>query len=71
MGSVNTIEGAIGPTLMLQLPVEGLQVAAVVDTASNSIISRPMLHKAPLAIPRPRQAYSLVVYLYMGKRENP
>ena len=42
---VNTIEGAVGPTLMLELSVEGLQVAAVVDTASNSsIISRPMLH---------------------------
>ena len=31
---------------MLELLVERLQVAAVVDTASNSIItSRPMLHR--------------------------
>ena len=45
VGTVNTIEGAIGPALTLELHVEGLQVAAVVDTASNStIISRPMLH---------------------------
>ena len=45
VGSVNAIEGAVGPTLMLEPLVEGLQVAAVVDTASNStIISRPMLH---------------------------
>lgn len=35
----------MGPTLMLELCVEGVQVPAVVDTASNSsIISRPMLH---------------------------
>ena len=46
VGTVNAIEGAVGPTLMLELFVEGLQVAAVVDTASNStIISRPMLHR--------------------------
>ena len=42
---MNAIEGAAGPTLMLELLVEGLQVAAVFDTASNStIIPRPMLH---------------------------
>ena len=41
VGKVNSIEGAVGPILMLEL----LQVAAVVNTASNStIISRPMLH---------------------------
>ena len=45
VSSVNVVEGAVGPTLMLKLSVEGLQVAAVVDTASNStIISRSMLH---------------------------
>ena len=45
VGTVNAVEGAVGPTLMIKLSVEGLQVAAVVDTASNStIISRPMLH---------------------------
>ena len=44
-GKVNVVKGAVGPTLMLELFVEGLQAAAVVDTASNStIISRPMLH---------------------------
>ena len=43
---MNVVEGAVGPTLMLELSVEGLQVAAVVDTASNSlIISRSMLHE--------------------------
>ena len=42
---MKTTEGAIGPNLMLELLVEGLQVAAVVHTTSNStIISRPMLH---------------------------
>ena len=46
VSTVNVVEGAVGPTLMLELSVEGLQVAAVVDTASNStIISRSMLHK--------------------------
>ena len=46
VSTVNVIEGAVGPTLMLELSVEGLQVAAVVDTASNStIISRSMLHE--------------------------
>ena len=45
VSTVNVVEGAVGPTLMLELSVEGLQVAAVVDTASNStIISRSMLH---------------------------
>ena len=45
VGSVNVVEGAVGPTLMLELSVEGLQVTAVVDTASNStIISRSLLH---------------------------
>ena len=45
VAKVNVIEGAVGPTLMLELCVEGLQVAAVVDTASNSIIiSISMLH---------------------------
>jgi hypothetical protein len=44
--TVNVVEGAVGPTLMLELSVEGLRVAAVVDTTSNStIISRPMLHE--------------------------
>ena len=38
VGTVNVIEGAVGPTLMLELSVEGLQVAAVVDTVSNSTI---------------------------------
>ena len=43
---MNVVEGAVGPTLMLDLSVEGLQVAAMVDTASNSsIISRSMLHE--------------------------
>ena len=39
-GDVSTVnvEGAVGPTLMLKLSVEGLQVAVVVDTASNSTI---------------------------------
>ena len=45
-GTVNTIEGAIGPTLMLELNVEDVGLAAVVDTASNStIMSRSMLHE--------------------------
>ena len=45
--SVSTVNvRAVGPTLMLELSMEGLQVAAVVDTASNStIISRSMLHE--------------------------
>lgn len=38
VGKVNAIEGAIGPTLMLELFVMGLQAAAIVDTASNSTI---------------------------------
>lgn len=43
---MNVIEGAVGPTLMLELSVEGLQIAALVDTASNStIISWSMLHE--------------------------
>ena len=42
---MNVVKGAVGPTLMLELFVEGLQAAVVVDTASNStIISRPILH---------------------------
>ena len=46
VSTVNVVEGAVGPTLMLDLSVEGLQVAAVVDTASNSsIISCSMLHE--------------------------
>lgn len=45
VAKANSIEGVVGHILMLELCVEGLQVAAVVDTASNSsIISRPMLH---------------------------
>ena len=44
-GTVNVVNGAVGPTLMLELCVEGLKVSAIVDTASNaSIISRSMLH---------------------------
>ena len=44
-GNVNVVKGAVGPTLLLELFVEGLKATAVVDTASNStIISRPMLH---------------------------
>ena len=39
MDKVNAIEVAVGPTLMLELCVEGLQVAAVIDTASNSTIT--------------------------------
>ena len=47
VSTVNVVEGAVGPSLMLELSVEGLQVAAVVDTASSSpiIISRSMLHE--------------------------
>ena len=46
VSTVNVIQGAVGPTLMLELSMEGLQVAAVVDTVSNStIISRSMLHE--------------------------
>ena len=45
MSTVNTVKGAVGPTLTIELNVEGVNVVAIVDTASNStIISRPMLH---------------------------
>ena len=44
-GNVNVVKGAVGPTLLLELFVEGLKATAVVDTTCNStIISRPMLH---------------------------
>lgn len=43
--TVNTVEGAVGPTLTIELDVEGVIVTAVVDTASNStIILRSLLH---------------------------
>ena len=42
---VNMVEGASGPTLVLDIQVEGLNATAVVDTASNStIISQTLLH---------------------------
>lgn len=46
VSSVNTLEGAVGPTLTIELDVEGVVVTAIVDTASNStIISRcSLLH---------------------------
>ena len=57
---MDVIKGAVGPpTLMLELFVEGLQAASVVDTASNStIISRPMLHSIASNVRISRQAYS-------------
>ena len=61
VGTVNTVEGAVGPTLMLELFVEGLQVAAVVDTTSNStIISRPMLHSTLMSRKAKECLHSLV-----------
>ena len=41
-----TVTGAVGPTLLLDVCVEGVEVAAVVDTgAQSTIISRSLLHK--------------------------
>ena len=45
ISTVNAVKGAVGPTLTIELSVEGVNVTAIVDTASNStIISRSMLH---------------------------
>ena len=63
---------------MLELLVEGLQVAAVVDTASNStIISRPMLHSTKrnlqsLGKPIPQlKLPSIPLYGKEGTKGNP
>ena len=46
-GSVQVVTGkAIGPTMVVDVEVEGVLVSAVVDTGSQStIISRPFLHR--------------------------
>ena len=45
VSTVNAVKDAVGPTLTIELNVEGVNVTAIVDTASNStIISRSMLH---------------------------
>ena len=46
-GSVQVVTGkAIGPTMVVDVEVEGVLVSAVVDTGSQlTIISRPFLHK--------------------------
>ena len=45
VSTVNTVEGAVGPTLTIELNMEGVDVMAVVDTASNStIISHSLFH---------------------------
>ena len=44
VSTVNAVKGAVGPTLTIELNV-GVNVTAIVDTASNStIISRSLLH---------------------------
>ena len=73
-GKVNVVKGAVGPTLMLELFVEGLQ-AAVVDTASNStIISRPMLHSIKChleSLGKPIPKLELPCMGMKGLSENP
>ena len=46
-GSVQVVTGkAIGPTMVVDVEVEGVLVSAVVDTGSQStIVLRPFLHK--------------------------
>ena len=44
--SIKVVTGAVGPTLLLDVCIEGVPVSAVVDTgAQSTIISRPMLHR--------------------------
>ena len=44
--TVKVVSGAVGPNLLFDISVEGVAVAAMVDTASQAtIISRSLLHK--------------------------
>ena len=44
--TVKLVTGAVGPTLWLEVCIEGLPVSAVADTgAQSTIISRQVLHK--------------------------
>ena len=44
--SIKIVTGAVGPTLLLDVSIEGVPVAAVADTgAQSTIISRSMLHR--------------------------
>ena len=75
VSTVNVVEGAVRPTVMLELSVEGLQVAAVVDTASNStIISRSICCMRLSITCKPRESlypgWNCRVCHFMVKRQK-